>query len=151
MNLSRLIHESTQHPNDKGYIRPSNCEIDQFFNQSFIPSWIIKDVTIIKSQVRIGFHWSTSYTQKVIFLPAYFLWERSIDVPLQFLENVWAYLYSYHKMTPRYSFVFTRLAESRQLSRISSTSTARITKTDLVHRTKTKYLIGNDENQCQRW
>ena len=59
MNLSGLMHESTQHPNGKGYIRPSNCEIDQVFNQSCIPSWI-KNVTIIKPQVHIDFYWSTS-------------------------------------------------------------------------------------------
>jgi len=49
MSLSRLMHESTQYPNDNGFIWPSNCEIDQFFNQSSIPSWIIKSVTAIKA------------------------------------------------------------------------------------------------------
>jgi len=60
MNLFGLMHESTKHSNDKGYIRLSNCEIDQFFNQYLLPSWIIKDVTAIKAQAHIGFHWSTS-------------------------------------------------------------------------------------------
>jgi len=60
MNFSRLLHESTQYPNGKGYMWPSNREIDQFFNQCSVPSWIIKSVGIIKLQVYIGFHWSTS-------------------------------------------------------------------------------------------
>jgi len=54
MNLSRLMHESTQYPNAKCYIRYNNCKIDQFFNQSSIPFWIIKDGTAIKSQIHMA-------------------------------------------------------------------------------------------------
>ena len=60
MNISRLMHESTQYPNNKSYIQSNNCEIDQIFNQSFVPSWIIKSMTIIKAQVYISLYWSTS-------------------------------------------------------------------------------------------
>jgi len=48
----------------------SNSEIDQLSNQSPISSWIIKCVTIIKSEVHIGFHYSASrFALQKSFLP----------------------------------------------------------------------------------
>jgi len=48
MNLSGLMHESTQYPYNKDYIWPSNREIYQLPNQSLISFWIIKSMTVIK-------------------------------------------------------------------------------------------------------
>jgi len=31
MNLSKLMHESTQYPNCKGYIKPNTCEKSIFY------------------------------------------------------------------------------------------------------------------------
>jgi len=47
MSLSELMHESTQYPYGKGYIWPSNREIYQLPNRSFISSWIIKCISSV--------------------------------------------------------------------------------------------------------
>ena len=136
-----------KYPNNKDYIRPSNYEIEQFSNQSSIPSWIIKDRTAIKSKIHIGFHWSTSW-----FKPqnSYLLQKIQSILPLRkkytmFLicnlnpKKVFRLTHVFgHKMKPKIFLVSTRPVESLPVSKISSTYATKITRPDLARQTNTE-------------
>jgi len=139
--------------NSKDYIWSSNCHIN-LPNQSPIPSWIIKWMTVIKPLVHIGFYWSASRLapQKSCFLQkiqSILSWERSIlcfwcaiSIPRKYLNLPMSLV---TKWRLRYSFVSNSPPRSLPVSKILSAHAIRTTIPDFVRRTKTEW------SEWHRW